>query len=144
MGKSDTVPAVNQIERHPYFLNDEVVDYCKGKGIHVMAYSPLGNVNPEKLGTPLDHCVTNRMSWNYPPKTPAQVILRWGLQRGVTVIPKSASEERIKANIDIFDFEVSDKDIGTINGMGLKQRRNCNPTFRPNGEYNWPNDTSAW
>ncbi len=144
IGNCSIIPVVNQIERHPYFLNDEVVDYCKRKGIHVMAYSPLGNVNPEKLGTPIDHCVMQRVSYKYPPKTPAQICLRWNLQRGVTVIPKSATESRIKANIDIFDFEISDADIATLDGMGLKKRRNCNPRYKPNGEYIWPDDTSAW
>ncbi len=138
------VPAVNQIERHPYFLNDELVDYCKRKNIHVMAYSPLGNVNPEKLGTPMDHCVTKRISWNYHPHTADQICLRWNLQRGVTIIPKSATESHIKSNIDIFDFEISDNDMGTLNGMGLKKRRNCNPRYRSNGEYYWADDTSAW
>ncbi len=138
------LPAVNQIERHLYFLNDEVVDYCQGKGIHIMAYCPLGNVNPQKCGTPMDHCVVKRITWKYPPKTPAQICLRWGLQRGVTVIPKSANEDRIKSNLDIFDFEIADDDMATLNGVGLKKRRNCNPRYGPDGAYLWPDDTSAF
>ncbi len=142
--KCTVMPAVNQIERHLYLLNDEVVDYCKGKQIHVMAYSPLGNINPEKLGTPLNHCVVERISWKYPPKTTAQLCLRWGLQRDVTVISKSATESRIKSNIDIFDFEIACPDMETLNGVGLRVKRNCNPRYGPGGEYLWPDDTSAW
>ncbi len=142
--KCSIVPQVNQIERHLYFLNDEVVDFCKQKGIHVTAYCPLGNVNPKKLGTPMDHCVTQRIALRYKPKTPAQLCLRWGLQRGVTMIPKSEHESRIKENIDIFDFEISDEDMATLNGIGLKKRRNCNPKYRPGGQLCWPDDTTAW
>ena len=94
---SDITPAVNQIEFHPYWYQKKLVEYCQSKGIVVQAYAPLAR------GAYLDDDVICILATKYG-KTPAQIGLRWILQKGVAVIPKSTQEERIISNGDIFDF----------------------------------------
>lgn len=116
------VPAVNQIELHPYFQNREVVAYCKEHGIAVEAWSPIaqGEVldNPElqKIADALD-------------RTTAQITLRWHLQKGYVVFPKSSTPERIKENFDIFDFELTADQVATIDTLdkGEAGRNGPNP-----------------
>jgi 2,5-diketo-D-gluconate reductase A len=104
---SDTVPAVNQIESHPYLTNDRVRDYCRERGIAVEAWSPLarGGVLEEPAVT----AVAERAG-----KTPAQVVLRWHLQRGNIVFPKSVTPSRIRENFDLFDFKLGADDMEAI------------------------------
>ncbi|CAM9297496.1 unnamed protein product, partial [Sphacelaria rigidula] len=90
------MPSVLQVEMHPYLNNEDLLQWCNGKGIHVTAYAPLGNVNPDfasALEDPVIAQIAERQG-----KSPAQVIIRWHLQRGVTVIPKSVTPSRILAN----------------------------------------------
>ncbi len=107
---SDITPAVNQIEFHPYWYQKKLVEYCQSKGIVVQAYAPLAR------GAYLDDDVICILATKYG-KTPAQIGLRWILQKGVAVIPKSTQEERIISNGDIFDFVLEDEDVDAIDQL---------------------------
>ncbi len=95
----NTPPAVNQIEFNPFNYEKELLDYCQQKGIVVEAYSPLTR------GIHLDNENITKIAMQHK-KTPAQIMLRWALQKGVVVIPKSSNKDRIIENADVFDFEL--------------------------------------
>jgi methylglyoxal/glyoxal reductase len=116
-----TVPAVNQIELHPLFQQKETRAYCVDHGIAVESYSPL-----MQAGAALEHPVIADLARRYG-KTPAQVILRWHVQSGLIVIPKSVKPERIRENLALFDFELSENDMRAIEGMDREQRINADP-----------------
>jgi 2,5-diketo-D-gluconate reductase A len=101
------IPAVNQIEMHPYFQQTEVHGYHERHGIRLEAYSPLGH------GEVLDDPVVGGIAKEHG-KSPAQVILRWHLQRDHIVIPKSETPERIRENLDVFGFELSPEEMAQI------------------------------
>lgn len=107
---SGIVPAVNQIEFHPYCYQKELLEYCQDQGIQVQAYAPLAR------GAYLDNDVMCVLATKYV-KTPAQIGLRWALQKGVAVIPKSTDPERIRSNGELFDFEIEDSDMEIIDGL---------------------------
>ena len=116
------VPAVNQIEIHPYYANIENVEYAKKNGIAIEAYSPLGG---NGAGT-LENEVIIALADKYG-KTPAQVVLRWELQRGIIVLPKSTHQERIISNFDVFDFELSEGDMNAINELNKNEKHGSDP-----------------
>jgi 2,5-diketo-D-gluconate reductase A len=120
--ESSTVPAVNQIEAHPYFTNDEVRAYGQAHGIATEAWSPIAQ------GKVLDDPVIVRIA-DAVGKSPAQVVLRWHIQRGDIVFPKSVSRERMKENFALFDFELDSADIDAISGLdkGEAGRTGPNP-----------------
>ena len=119
---SQTVPAVNQIEVHPYFGNEQVREYDRAHGIVTEAWSPIAQ------GKVLDDDVITRIAAAHG-KTPAQVVLRWHIQRGDVVFPKSVSSERMKSNFEIFDFSLGDDDMSAITGLdrGEAGRTGPNP-----------------
>ena len=119
---SQTVPAANQIEVHPYLTNDAVRGYCREHGIAVEAWSPIAQ------GKVLDDEVIAGIAEMHD-KTPAQIVLRWHIQRGDIVFPKSVSPERMKSNFDIFDFSLNDDNMTAITGLdrGEAGRRGPNP-----------------
>ncbi len=100
-------PAVDQIEVNPGFLQKETVDYCQEKGIVVEAWSPLGR------GKSLAHPLLEELAEKYG-KTVAQIILRWEVQHNIVPLPKSVNESRIIENSQVFDFELSDDDLSSI------------------------------
>ncbi|OBG23043.1 aldo/keto reductase [Mycobacterium sp. 852002-51057_SCH5723018] len=108
--ETDTVPSVNQIEVHPYFANEAVRAYGREHGIVTEAWSPIAQ------GKVLDDPVINRIA-EARGKSPAQVVLRWHIQRGDIVFPKSVTPERIKANFELFDFELDNSDMDAISGL---------------------------
>ena len=108
--ETDVVPAVNQIELHPYLLNEEVRSYGEEHGIATEAWSPLKQ--GEVLRDPVIVEIAERVA-----RTPAQVVLRWHVQRGNIVFPKSTTPERIRENFELFDFELESDDIERINGL---------------------------
>jgi 2,5-diketo-D-gluconate reductase A len=111
IAETGITPAVNQVELHPYFANRAVRAGAARHGIAVEAHSPLGHD-----GQPLaDETITGIAAARG--KTPAQVILRWHLQRGTIVIPKSARPERMAANLAVLDFELSAEEIASIDGL---------------------------
>ncbi|MDQ8188386.1 aldo/keto reductase [Pelagicoccus sp. SDUM812002] len=101
------VPAVNQFERHPYFPNNELIDYCREKGIQPEAYSPLAQANALKDPTLVEIGETHQ-------KSPAQVLIRWHLQQEIVVIPKSSNPKRIRENVDVYDFQLSADEMERI------------------------------
>ena len=95
--KANIIPAVNQLEIHPLYTQQETVDFCEINGIKIMAYSPLARMHPNLI----DNDVLIKLAKKYE-KTVPQIILRWGIQRGFIVIPKSEDPIRIKQNLSIF------------------------------------------
>jgi 2,5-diketo-D-gluconate reductase A len=126
----DVVPAVNQIEIHPYFLNEEVRAYGESHGIATEAWSPIaqGGVLKDAVITGIAERVE---------RTPAQVVLRWHVQRDSIVFPKSVTPDRVRENFELFDFELSDADMEAITGLdrGEDGRTGPNPE-----EFTGPKD----
>jgi 2,5-diketo-D-gluconate reductase A len=119
-GESQIIPAVNQIEVNPYLTQDELRGFCAEHQIAVEAWSPLGRGNA--LQDPEIETIARRAA-----KTPAQVVLRWHIQRGDIVFPKSVTPDRIRENIDIFDFGLSADEIGTISALNRDERTGPDP-----------------
>jgi 2,5-diketo-D-gluconate reductase A len=109
-GETDTVPAVNQIEAHPYLLNDEVRTFGEERRIATEAWSPIAQ------GAVLDDPVIQMIAGELD-RTPAQVVLRWHIQRGSIVFPKSTTPARIQENIGLFDFELDGGQVARIDGL---------------------------
>jgi 2,5-diketo-D-gluconate reductase A len=120
--ETGTVPAVNQIEVHPYFANDEVRAYGQKHGIATEAWSPIAQ------GKVLDDLVVDGIA-KATGKSPAQVVLRWHIQRGDIVFPKSVTPKRVNENFEIFDFELSPDDADAISELdkGENGRQGPNP-----------------
>lgn len=120
--ETDTVPSVNQIEVHPYFANERVRAYGSDHGIITEAWSPIAQ------GKVLDDPVINRIA-DARGKSPAQVVLRWHIQRGDIVFPKSVTPERVKSNFELFDFELDNSNMDAISALdkGESGRNGPNP-----------------
>jgi 2,5-diketo-D-gluconate reductase A len=120
--ETDTVPAVNQIEVHPYFGNEDVRGFDARKGIATQAWSPIAQ--GKVLGDPVITRIAESVG-----RSPAQVVLRWHLQRGDIVFPKSVTLQRVKENFELFDFELSSADVNAINELdkGEAGRTGPNP-----------------
>lgn len=117
---AEIVPMVNQMEFHPYLIQQDLIDYCRSKHVQYEAWSPL------MQGKILDNVTINQLAKKYG-KTPAQIILRWNLQKEVVTIPKSVKKERILSNSQIFDFELSIEDVNIINGLDRHERIGADP-----------------
>ena len=107
---SGIVPAVNQIECHPLCYPKELIEYCQSNGIQVQAYAPLAR------GAYLDNDILCVLGTKYA-HTPAQVGLRWAIQKGISVIPKSTHPERIASNARIFDFTIDQEDMELLDTL---------------------------
>lgn len=121
LGSCDVVPAVNQIELHPHFNQKAMRDYCRERDIYVESWSPI-----KRGGDVLNDKVVQSIADNHG-KTGAQVVLRWHIQHGLIVIPKSRTPARIKENIDIFDFKLSDEEMAAIDDLGQGERIGPDP-----------------
>jgi methylglyoxal/glyoxal reductase len=110
LADSPLVPMVNQFELHPFNTRRELVTYCLEKGIAVTSYSPLAR--GRKLADPALAAIAARYH-----KTPAQMAIRWVLQKGLIVIPKSVHRERIIENAQVFDFEITPADMAAMDGL---------------------------
>jgi len=119
-GETSVTPAVNQIEVHPYFTNDEVRAFNSEHGIATEAWSPIAQGNVLQ-----DETVT-RIAGNLG-RTPAQVTLRWHIQRGDIVFPKSVTRSRVEENFQLFDFELSGEDMTAITALDRDGRQGPNP-----------------
>lgn len=124
MKNANVVPAVNQIESHPYFKNQELIDYCHQLNIEVEVWSPLGGTG----GNLLKDKVLQKLAEKYG-RTPAQIVLRWDIQRNVVVIPKSIHKERIISNQDVFQFELSKEDMQLVSSLDRGQRVGPDPDY---------------
>lgn len=117
-------PAMNQIERHPYHSNQQHVSFCLNNGLPVTAYAPLGapgSYGKDKSDALLSNEVIVGVAAKYN-KTAAQVLIRWSIDSGVVVIPKSVTPSRIVANFDVFDFSLSEDDMTAINALDKQGR----------------------
>ncbi|MBQ9887203.1 MAG: aldo/keto reductase [Lachnospiraceae bacterium] len=110
----EVIPAVNQIELHPFFSQEDALALMKEYGIQPQAWGPLAE---GKHGIFTDPVLTE-IGAKYG-KTAAQVVLRWNVQRGVSILPKSTHVERMEQNISIWDFELTDEDMSRINEMNI-------------------------
>lgn len=119
---STIVPAVNQVELHPYFPQQELRDYCHKHGIAVESWSPLGGSGGDILTNEAVQAIASNHQ-----VSPAQVILRWHLQNDLIVIPKSVHPERIAQNIDVFDFELTNDDMRQMATLNIGKRFGPDP-----------------
>ena len=127
--RATVVPAVNQIEVHPYFQQREVQDFGAEHAILTQAWSPIGGITfyrDGSHGSTLEDPVIGNIAGAHG-RTPAQVMLRWGLQHGRSVIPKSTKPSRIAENIDVFDFELSADQMAAIDGLDTGSRGGPEP-----------------
>ncbi|NUP38195.1 MAG: aldo/keto reductase [Streptomyces sp.] len=122
---SSTVPAVNQIEVHPYLTQDEVRAYNTDHGIRTEAWSPIAQ--GKVLGDPVITAIAERLE-----RTPAQVTLRWHIQRGDVVFPKSVTPARVEENFRIFDFDLTPEDMAAITALDRAERTGPDPDT-----FNW-------
>jgi len=120
MQDANIKPMVNQVEFHPYLTQKELRAYCKQQGIQLEAWSPLGQ------GKILDHEVLVKIGGKYN-KTPAQIILRWDIQNEIVTIPKSVKKNRIIENASIFDFELTQEDMDSLEGLNQNRRFGSDP-----------------
>ncbi|MFL0363283.1 aldo/keto reductase [Pseudobacillus sp. 179-B 2D1 NHS] len=123
------VPAINQIENHPYLTQEKVRKYCQEKNIMVEAWSPIARNRLANEPT-LNHIAKKHN------KSVSQIILRWHLQNGTVVIPKSIHAERMKENSELFDFQLSLEDMKNINALNKGERIGPDPDQFENGFAN--------
>ncbi|MGG4547637.1 aldo/keto reductase [Rossellomorea marisflavi] len=117
---AEVKPVINQIEFHPKLVQEEVRAFCEKHDIQVEAWSPLMNAEL------LNHETVNEIAESLG-KSAAQVILRWDLQHGVVTIPKSMTESRIKENIDIYDFELTEEQVKSLDALDEHKRIGPDP-----------------
>ncbi len=132
--ETDVAPAVNQVELHPYFQQAGTRAANDRCGTITQSWAPIGGIfgrkpetTPEDVPHPLAHPVINDIAGRHG-KTPAQVIIRWHLEHGFSVIPKSVRPERIVANFDVFDFALSADDIARIDALDTGHRAGPDPS----------------
>ncbi|EXG80515.1 aldo/keto reductase [Cryptosporangium arvum] len=124
------VPAVNQIEVHPYFQQREVQEFGRAHGILTQAWAPIGGITFYRESghtSTLDDPTIGRIAKEHD-KSPAQVMLRWHLQQGRQVIPKSVKPARIAENFDVFGFRLTDAELAAIDGLETGKRGGPEPT----------------
>lgn len=119
---SSTVPAVDQIELHPGLAQKEIRSFAADKGIHIESWGPLGQGKYDLfgMGPVADAAAAHGV-------TPAQVVIRWHLQNGLIVFPKSNSRERMAENFDVFGFELTGAEVAAIDGLDAGMRMGSNP-----------------
>ncbi|KPG80099.1 MULTISPECIES: aldo/keto reductase [unclassified Frigoribacterium] len=120
LDEGSVVPVVNQIEVHPYLTQDALREFGVSKGIHTEAWSPIAQGGVLKDETITE--IAERVG-----KSTAQVTLRWHIQRGDIVFPKSVTRSRVEENFDLFDFELTDADVAAITALNKDERTGPNP-----------------
>jgi diketogulonate reductase-like aldo/keto reductase len=118
------VLSVNQIELHPWLARPDIVSWCQSRNIVLEAYSPL--VRATRNDDPLLLPIAKKHG-----KTPAQILLRWGLQKGFVILPKSVTESRIEENKEIYGFELDGEDMGVLGLEGVYEPCAWDPTVEP-------------
>ena len=147
--ETKTVPAVNQVEFHPYLYQQDLLDFCAGRDIVVEAYSPLtkgarlndpklvavarkySKAGPQPVAFQPRFPFVDRMARRPETKSTAQILIRWALQHGLVVIPKSANRKRIFEDADIFDFEITAEDMAILDRFNENLRTCWDPTNAP-------------
>jgi diketogulonate reductase-like aldo/keto reductase len=148
LAETETVPAINQVEFHPYLYQRELLDFCVARGIAIEAYCPLTQAqrlnDPKLVGLAKKYTAVSppparrtklpfmsRVSRDDGTKSTAQILIRWAVQHQLVVIPKSANPARIRENADIFDFEITDEDMRTLDGFNENLRTSWDPSDAP-------------
>jgi diketogulonate reductase-like aldo/keto reductase len=132
IARTDVVPAVNQVELHPFFNQHELRAAHERLGIVTQSWSPIGGVHrrraasPDRVNGPLEHPTVLALATEHG-RTPAQVVLRWHIQHGLSAIPKSVRPGRIAENFDVFDFALSDDEIAAIDALDTGARTGTDP-----------------
>ncbi|XP_070532970.1 aldo-keto reductase family 1 member B7-like [Ptychodera flava] len=130
LDNSTIKPVVNQIEVQPYLTQTKLVDFCQSNDIHVTAFGPLGSPEKAESNQPDPPLLKNpkiiSLAKRYH-KTTAQVILRYLIQRGISVVPKSSNPGRMRENLQVFDFVLSDQDMRDLAGLNQNWRAYTNP-----------------
>ena len=132
MGRTGVVPALNQVELHPFFTQPALRAFHRTHAIATQAWSPLGGVNvyrpadPNDVKNPLDQPTIVELAESYG-KTPAQVVLRWHIEHEISTIPKSVKPHRIKENIDVFDFSLTPDEVAAIDSLDTGVRGGPDP-----------------
>jgi len=124
LGTARIPPTVNQVELHPFLPQQELAEYCRRHGIVVEAYAPL--VKARRM----DHPVLRRIAAKHG-ATPARTLVRWSLEHGYVVIPKSVKPERIRENADVFGFALDAEDLAAMDGLDEGFRTSWDPTDVP-------------
>lgn len=124
LDRSETVPAVNQVEFHPFLYQKALLDFCRDQGIVLEAYSPLAKAR--RMNDPVLNDIARIHG-----KRPAQVLLRWHLDQGVPAIPKSVRREHIIENWDVWDFRLSDEDRRRLHALDRQHHYDWDPTDAP-------------
>lgn len=129
MNSSEESPSVLQVERHPYLEQQKLLRFCQKNDIALTGFSPLGAGSYLELGMAKaedsvleESCVKDIATTHG--KSPAQVVLRWGIQQGTSVIPKTSKIERLRENLDVFDFALTDSEMKVISSLDRHQRFN--------------------
>lgn len=120
--EAEIVPAVNQIECYPYLTQEPLIKYCKEKGIYPEAWGPLGAGQSDVLSNPLIIEIAKKHN-----KSTAQVVLRWNIERGVIVIPKSVHKERQIENLSVTNFQLTDSEVKQISSLNKDLRLGSDP-----------------
>ena len=132
MERTEVVPAVNQVELHPFFTQRPLREFHAQHGITTEAWSPLGGIHvyrpadPNAVLNALEHPSVTSIAEKHG-KTPAQVVLRWHIEHGVVAIPKSVKPHRIRENIDVFDFELTADEVAAIDALDTGVRGGPDP-----------------
>ncbi|MFI7392054.1 aldo/keto reductase [Streptomyces tendae] len=140
IARTDVVPAVNQVELHPYFGQPGLRDAAARLGVTTQAWSPIGGINmywpaaPQAGRSPLTDPAVTAVAAKYG-KTPAQVVLRWHIEHAVSAIPKSVTAHRIAENIDIFDFSLTADEIAAIDALDTGVRGGPEPESITRGAF---------
>ncbi len=124
LGRTDVIPAVNQVEYHPFLYQEKLLEYCRKNRVQVEAYSPLTR------GERLDHPQVMALAARHN-RTPAQILIRWGLQHSLVLIPKSVKRERILENSKVFDFAMSLDEMKTLDSLNEDFRTCWDPSSIP-------------
>ena len=124
LASSNTVPAVNQVEFHPFLYQQKLLEYCRGHGIQLEAYSPL--TRGERLNHPKVVEIAKKHL-----RTPAQILIRWAVQHSVVAIPKSVRNERILENSRVFDFSLSTNEMNALDSLNEDFRTCWDPSNLP-------------
>jgi diketogulonate reductase-like aldo/keto reductase len=149
LAETKTVPAVNQVEFHPYLYQRDLLDFCTAEGMVMEAYSPLtkgvrlkdpklvavarkySKAEPQPAALRSRLPLLDRLSRHAETKSTAQILIRWALQHGLAVIPKSANQRRIFEDADVFDFEITAEDMQLLDGFNENLRTCWDPTNAP-------------
>ncbi|TWX37049.1 aldo/keto reductase [Frigoribacterium sp. ACAM 257] len=120
LGETSVVPVIDQVEAHPWLQQHELREFCAARGIAVEAWSPLAR------GRVLDDAVIGRIAAKHGVE-PAQAVIRWHLQQGLVVIPKTVNAQRLRTNLDVFGFELDEDDLAAIAALDSGERSGSHP-----------------